>query len=550
LPDLIDNSIISDAREVMAVFPTVNSVLASNNSSTIQNLMNVIENIIKNSRDEENNIGNNPKIRIIIPYDKTLDKIIQKFKQNNNSFIHYISEIKDTYVDKAILIIIDRTISLVVRINDHENKNNTDTYDNKNILPTTESVFLYNKSDNDMSSSVVFSHISAFEILWRQSEANEEMENNDKIKEDFINICAHELRSPIQPILGLSILVKNKITDSNQREILDVIIRNAKRLKRLADDLLEATKIESNSIKIDKEKFNLNDFINEVLYDYANKISKEDFNNNYSLNIIKSIPQDIIFFVDVDKDKLIQVIYNILNNAIRVSGPNNYIDNSDDIEPIHFSLEKNTKNQVQFSIKDGGPGIDVQILPKLFTKFITKSGKGIGLGLFISKSIIEAHGGKIWAENNKGGKGATFYFTLPIIMQSQKNLEIKKILVVDDTQNFAMSLKTNFENNGKYIVDISDNPSTALQKFVSGYYDFVILDIDMPEINGFDLSQKLRKKDDKIKIVFLTSGGTNYEPLRELYGISEKNHFIKKTLGPEKILMQINNLNEGKQYEK
>jgi signal transduction histidine kinase len=546
LPDLIDSSIISDAKEVMAVFPTINSILASNNLSVIQNLMNIMENITKRGRDEENDNDNNPKIRIIIPYDKTLDKIIQKFEQNNNSFIHYISEIKDTSIDKAIFIIIDRTISLVVRINEHENKNNISSNENRNILPTTESVSLYDKDDNNFSSSVVFSHISAFEILWRQSEDNKEMENSEKIKEDFINICAHELRSPIQPILGLSILVKNKLTDSNQREILDVIIRNAKRLKRLADDLLEVTKIESNSIKIDKEKINLNDFINEVLYDYANKISKEDFNNSYSLNIIKSIPQDIIFFVDVDKEKLIQVIYNILNNAIRVSGPNDYIDNSDDIEPIHFSLEKNTKNEVLFSIKDGGPGIDMQILPKLFTKFITKSGKGIGLGLFIAKSIIEAHGGKIWAENNKVGKGATFYFTLPIMIQSRKNLEIKKILVVDNSQNFAMSLKSNFENKGKYIVDVNDDPSAALQKFVSGYYDFVILDIDMPGIDGFDLSQKLRKKDDKVKVVFLTSGGTNYEPLRELYGISEKNHFIKKTLDPEKILMQINNLNEEK----
>ncbi|MBA3749707.1 MAG: hybrid sensor histidine kinase/response regulator [Nitrosopumilus sp.] len=547
MSDLIDNSIITDAREVMAIFPTVDSVLASNNFSLIQNLMNIMENITRRSGGEENNIdNNNPMIRIIIPYDKTLDKIIQKFKQNKDSFVHYISEIKDIHVDKAIFIIVNRTISLVVKINEYDDKINVDTYNNKNILPNPESISLYNKYDNNVSSSVVFSHISAFEILWRQSEANDELENNDQIKEDFINICAHELRSPIQPILGLSILVKNKITDTNQREILDVIIRNAKRLKKLADDLLEATKIESNSIKIEKEKFNLNDFINEVLCDYANKISKEDFNNNYTLNIVKFIPQDIIFFVDVDKDKLIQVIHNILNNAIRASSPSDFIGNSDDIEPIHFSLEKITKNQVQFSIKDGGPGIDAQILPKLFTKFITKSGKGIGLGLFIAKSIIEAHGGKMWAENNKGGKGATFYFTLPVIMQSQKNLEIKKILVVYDNQNFTMSLKTNFEAHGKYIVDIFDNPSTALQKFVSGYYDFVILDIDMPEIDGFDLSQKLRKKDDKVEVVFLTSGGTNYEPLRELYGISEKNHFIKKTLNTEKIIMQIDNLNVNK----
>ena len=85
-----------------------------------------------------------------------------------------------------------------------------------------------------------------------------------------------------------------------------------------------------------------------------------------------------------------------------------------------------------------------------------------------------------------------------------------------------------------------------LQKFVSGYYDFVILTIEMSEINGFDLSQQLRKKDDRVQVIFMTSGGTNYEPLRELYGISEKTHFIKKTLSAEKILKQLNALVEGK----
>lgn len=103
---------------------------------------------------------------------------------------------------------------------------------------------------------------------------------------------------------------------------MDIIIRNAKRLKRLTNDLLEVAKIESNLIRIEKEKFNLNDFINEILNDYTNKVSKEDFNNTSSLNIIKSISQDIIFFVDADKDRLIQVIYNILNNAFGAMGHN------------------------------------------------------------------------------------------------------------------------------------------------------------------------------------------------------------------------------------
>ena len=405
---------------------------------------------------------------------------------------------------------------------------------------------MYNKDDNDASKSAVFSHITAFEIIWNQAETKKMLENADKAKEDFINICAHELRSPIQPILGLSILVKNKISDANQLEMLDVIIRNAKRLKRLADDLLEVTKIESNSIKLDKEKFNLNDFVNDVLIDYSDKILKEDFNNNYTLSIIKSIPSDIVFFVNVDKDRLTQVIFNILNNAVRASGDAIHDGNLEKVT-IQFSLTQIATKEIQISVKDMGAGIDAQILSKLFNKFITKSGKGIGLGLFIAKSIIESHGGRIWAENNKEEKGATFYFTLPVLTQSQRNNNMRKILVVDNNPTFALSLKNTFETNDKYMVDIQDNPMTMLQKFVSGYYDFVILNFEMSEINGFDLSQRLRKRDDRVHVIFMTSGGTNYEPLRELYGISEKTHFIKKTLGAEKILKQLNALVGEKQ---
>ncbi len=515
----------------MALFPSVNSVLSFSTSPLLQQLIDVIEHNAHNSNDL--------KIRIIIPYDDSIDKVIQKFRQNKNTSIHYISEITDDFVEKAIFLIVDRKISIVSRIDKHEkHPENFNSNKNNNDDAIRNSLFVYNKCDNDVGNSVVFSHIAAFETLWIQAENYELMKNKDKVKEDFINMCAHELRSPIQQILGLSILVKNKTTDPTQQEMLDIIIRNAKRLARLTNDLLDVAKIESNLIKLEKEKFNFNEFISDILYDFANKVSKENFNNNSYLNIIKSFPQDVIFFVEADKDRLIQVIHNILNNAVGVMGYNY------DKKSIYFSLKQNTENEIQISIKDCGPGIDEYILSKLFNKFISKSGKGIGLGLYITKSIIEAHGGKIWAENNSREIGATFYFTIPIVMRSIKNIKIKKILLVDNTQSFALSLKSAFEKNREYIVDVVDNPSEVLQMFVSGYYDFVILDIEMYEINGFDLSSHLMIKDDKVKVVFMTSGETNYEPIRELYGISDKNHFIKKTLAPEKIVKQLDNLSE------
>jgi len=549
LSELKDRETISQAKEIMAIFPTVKSVRSTYKLALIQQLiLKTQSNFNDSDTNHGNSIDNNPKIRIIIPQDKEIDDIIQGIRQNKNTHVRNISGINDIFMDKAIFIIIDKKTSIIIKTGDQVNNDDCDG-DNKNrdFSPKKEMVFSYSRYDNETDNGqVVFSHIAAFEMIWKLTGALQKVTNNDQVKEDFVNICAHELRSPIQPILGLSILVKNKITDANQREILDVIIRNARRLKRLADDLLEVTKIESNLIKLDKEKFNLNDFLNETLFDYETKVSKEENNdNNTHFNIIKSIPDEIVFSVDADKDRLIQVIHNILNNAVRARSDEN--NNNDlDNEAIYFSLRLNNENEVQISVKDRGSGIDDEILSDLFTKFITKSGKGIGLGLFIAKNIIEAHDGKIWATNNNDGKGATFYFTLPIIMKSTRNVKFKKILLINDKQSFALTLKTTLEDYGKYKVDIFDSPSAVLQGFVSGYYDFVVLDIEMQEISGFDLSQKIRKKDNKVEVVFMTSGGTNYEPLKELYGISEKNHFIKKFHEPDKILRQINGLIEDR----
>jgi signal transduction histidine kinase len=549
LSELKDRETISQAKEIMAIFPTVKSVLSTYKLALIQQLiLKMQSNFNDSDTNHGNSIDNNPKIRIIIPQDKEIDDIIQGIRQNKNTHVRNISGINDIFMDKAIFIIIDNKTSIIIKTGVQGNNDDCGGGNkNSDFSPRKEMAFSYSRYDYETDNGqVVFSHIAAFEMIWKLTGALQKVTNNDQVKEDFVNICAHELRSPIQPILGLSILVKNKITDANQREILDVIIRNARRLKRLADDLLEVTKIESNLIKLDKEKFNLNDFLNETLFEYETKVSKEENNdNNTHLNIIKSIPDEIVFSVDADKDRLIQVIHNILNNAVRARSDGN--NNNDlDNEAIYFSLRQNNENEVQISVKDRGSGIDDEILSDLFTKFITKSGKGIGLGLFIAKNIIEAHDGKIWATNNNDGKGATFYFTLPIIMQSTRNAKFKKILLINDKQSFALTLKTTFEDYGKYKVDIFDSPSAVLQGFVSGYYDFVVLDIEMQEISGFDLSQKIRKKDNKVEVVFMTSGGTNYEPLRELYGISEKNHFIKKFHEPDKILRQINGLIEGR----
>ncbi|HYX56188.1 MAG TPA: ATP-binding protein [Nitrososphaeraceae archaeon] len=244
----------------------------------------------------------------------------------------------------------------------------------------------------------------------------DKLKEADKAQREFINVAAHELRTPIQPVLSLSDILHSKIKDSKQRELLDVVIRNAKRLQRLSEDILDVTRIESQSLILNKEQFNLNDVISNAIQDHKNEIEKT--NGNLKLLYKSNDYEDDNIFVEADRTRLSQVISNLIRNAIKFTKEGIILitarkDNSN-----------NSNNQVIISVKDTGSGIDPEILPRLFSKFATKSFEGTGLGLFISKSIIEDHGGRIWAENNPDGKGATFSFSIPIISARQANIKL------------------------------------------------------------------------------------------------------------------------------
>jgi signal transduction histidine kinase len=237
----------------------------------------------------------------------------------------------------------------------------------------------------------------------------EKVKESEKMKDEFINIAAHELRTPIQPILGLSDIIYSKVKDEELHELLDIIMRNAKRLKRLTDNLLDVTKIESRSLMLNKEKFIMNILISEVLKDYVNKQK-----NQLIVKIVYDFKRKEDIIVEADRDRISQVIHNLLDNALKFTTQNN--------QTIFVIVDKKKESEeekkvVIVSVKDTGEGIPEKILPKLFSKFsISNSTTGTGLGLYICKNIIEAHEGKIWAENNSDANGATFSFTLPIAM--------------------------------------------------------------------------------------------------------------------------------------
>jgi signal transduction histidine kinase len=245
--------------------------------------------------------------------------------------------------------------------------------------------------------------------------ANQKLSLQSKIQRDFINITAHELRTPIVPIITLTELLYNKIKNENKtqknqskenekkQEFLQVILRNCYRLYRLTEDILDVTKIESQTLKLNKEMVQLNEIIGNVVNDYKEIISKKRYGSD-QIRIVYDEPSKDNSLVNADKGRLIQVLSNLLDNALKFTKEGDIV----------ITTKKIKDNQeLMISIKDSGTGIDPEILPHLFKKFATKSEQGTGLGLFISKNIIEAHGGTMWGENNSESNGSTFYFTLP-----------------------------------------------------------------------------------------------------------------------------------------
>jgi two-component system sensor histidine kinase VicK len=332
------------------------------------------------------------KVRILTPKDDLIEEKGQQLMQQQID-VRYIEPSSQT---KVSILVVDDNFSLSVELKDDTKRT------------SYEAIGLATYSN---SKPTVLSYIAIFESLWKQADlyqeleysnnelaaANKKLKGSEKIQKEFINVAAHELRTPIQPILGLSEVLLSRIKDQDDYELIDVIARNAKRLQRLTEDILDVTKIESQSLQLQKEKFNFSELIVNVVASYESQFKK--------INDVKiSFMSEGDFLVEADKGKLIQVISNLIDNAIKFTQEGSIV----------ISSRRSDNDNVIVSITDTGTGIDPEIMPRLFSKFATKSFIGTGLGLFISKKIIEAHGGRIWAENNPFGNGATFAFTLPL----------------------------------------------------------------------------------------------------------------------------------------
>ena len=421
--ELFINLIKSAKSEVLLILPTINAFMREHRIGVIQllkelsttpetttqikqSLSALATSISEGIQEKEESRPIN--IRILTPTNDAIEKIIEEIKitttisttsvtkeesifpfssdKDNNAHIQirHLESQPEFNVTTVTILVVDRKASLVIEKVD----------DSKESF--IEAVGL---STYSTSKPTIMSYLSIFENFWNQLELYEKLKEHDKMQKEFINIAAHELRTPTQSILGYAEILE--MDSERSRQLANPILRSAIRLQRLTGDILDVTRIESQTLRLNKEEFNLNELISNVIEDCKSQIDSEKIKLVYEHRRVNNI------IVNADKNRLNQVISNLVSNSIK------FTQGEWGTISITTKREEDSK-AITISVKDTGKGIDPEIMPRLFTKFATKSDTGTGLGLFISKSIVEAHGGRIWAENSKDGKGATFYFTLPV----------------------------------------------------------------------------------------------------------------------------------------
>lgn len=274
-------------------------------------------------------------------------------------------------------------------------------------LKTTEDALIASDTALGMKSNELIIAIENLAI------ANEQLRHSRDLQNAFINIAAHELKTPIQPLLGIADYLEslqNSEVGTEEikvsRQDIELIVRNARRLETLSRDILDVSRIEAKSLKLNKETFDINREIRDAVRDFQMYgIKREDV----AISFRPLASSDGTIIVHADKSRINEVISNVLGNAIKFTDRGSIV--------IVSAISKDGNALV--SIKDSGTGLSAEFLPQIFTRFgvvgdVNDERSGSGLGMFISKGIIDAHGGNIWAQNNKDGSGATFTFTIPL----------------------------------------------------------------------------------------------------------------------------------------
>lgn len=384
---LINKLYSSTQKEILIILPSVNGLLRMFNSGGLEKLNALASKGVT--------------VKILIVHSHKVDHL----KQIRTKF-HEI-KFRTSQFDFPILnriTIIDRTKTIILKIKD----------DTKTNAPKATGVTTFIDGE-----STALSYTAVFETLWNQTEMfdslkkiNKKLQSHERMQKEFLDIIAHELRSPIQPIIGLTEYVRGKLKDKNQIELLDSVITSGQKLNTLTENILDVSRMEDHLFRLKKEKFNLSMSISNTVKNFDNLLRKSNKNIKFEFNNSEE------YFVVGDRVRIEQVVSNLIHNSIKsISRENDKKEGWISInikKPKRKSIKlEGTGQMIEVVIEDNGEGIDPKMKPNLFIKF-SKSIDGNGLGLYISRKIIEAHGGKIWTGNNKRD-GAMFSFSLPVL---------------------------------------------------------------------------------------------------------------------------------------
>lgn len=401
-------SLVRNARnEVLLIFPTTNAIRREEGVGVFAELRRASQRGVT--------------VRILTPEDDFVRAELEELR----SIGMVVRQIETPTETKFKLLIVDKRFSLVIETKDDAKGN----FENAVGLATFSN-----------SKFTVMPYVTIFESFWRETDLYERARDADRIKDEFVSIAAHELRNPISPIMASGDFAMEEVKKLKEGKIdkqtldsltdnISMIVRNAAKLYKLSEDILQVSRIESGTFSLNVEMVDVKALLEMVIQDAKKKIENEkkliDICLDYRLD-----DNGKEFALSCDSSKINQVLYNLLDNAVKFT----------DHGSIILSVGMRDATEVIVKVEDSGSGIDPEIKNKLFVKFASKSNAGTGLGLYLAKKIIEAHGGRIWAANNPSGTGATFSFTLPTDLRSteaNKHPSMKKTGSSSNTDKYV-----------------------------------------------------------------------------------------------------------------
>ena len=402
------------------------STLWASNNFISKDLFGLLKNMV---------LKNKIKVKFIIPSltilkSNNLDHIILELgtmeQQEESHFLFRSLPTGDDIDLESLILIVDKYHLLIV--NPHLND---ELQSNDDIHKDAYSYFYTIQLDS------INKYKLLFDVQWGRAELAEKLYIQDMMQRNLIDTIAHELRTPTQAILGYSematIDIDNNEAGQYYKQYFDSIIRNANRLNSIVMNILNVAKIDNTTFNLNKEECKIYEIVSEAVNDYK-YISKTDDNLKHKIIQFKvSEISEKSASANVDRIRIYEVLTNLFNNSVEFIQSigtvtvqvtvvdRHYLDKinqekSHDYKSLEKSVDKHDNDKfILVQIKDDGKGIDKYVLSKLFNKFVSTVDNHIGLGLYISKYIIEAHGGRIWAQNNPDGKGSTFSFVLPLV---------------------------------------------------------------------------------------------------------------------------------------